>query len=419
MATILEEQTRLKELTDRREQIVRQAGMDTDLGAVPFEVFGLKSDATEDDKYSRLGEIQMEIGDLARRIDQRLAIRAGLETPVVEERMVETPEGMLRLLPSERRATLNVMKKSGGRRGEFPWQAAIDTGQFLRAMAVTEQTWLSTDGVAPILYAPLTALDYLNVIETDQGIYRWVKITQGANPAAPVARGAGRSSQASGDLETEPVETIITVISLPMEVVDDVPRFGMEIEQMMMWDVRHELMQQVFTGDGSSNNLTGLDSQLTGGNTAAGGANRIFHEELTNKVAELRTKGADVSAIFGDHVGYGKLFKELMTAGAAAGVIGGFQAGPGLAGNSGLNVAGAPYILTNGTNANTVLVYSRQASVLAMRRNAELRVSEDAEFPNYLLTLRAVVRAAHAVRRPEAAFKYTAVNTYTGRYSTP
>lgn len=423
MADMAAARKELKELEEKRATVVGLVGHDYDFEKVSADIL---PGETNRDKATEFGRMTAKIADLSAEISIREASMAQRERAAVEEEEGHPDAKKATLVMSEDQPGRMIPVLRGSAKGNYQlmrdhkqgttYRGAYDTDRITRALITTTTDALSSDQIVTPLRPMLTALDFLTTVPTTEGVYHYIRTGFGTRRAAPRARGATvDANPTAADRQSETIETIMSVATLPREAVNDIPRLSAEIDSLMLYDVRHTLMSQAFTGDASGNNLSGIEAGTTA--TEAGVAGQNAHRKLMERVATMITDGAEPVAIFGGADSWATVVDVLMKAGQAAGVIAGVGPGMGMAGNANLNIIGVPWVLTPGMTAGTVIVYGRRSHILVMREMAEVAVSDEADFENNNLMLRGLVRAAVANEIPAAAYKYTAFTTFAGDYS--
>ena len=432
MATLTEYRAQLKEVEARIDSIRGQAGDDKNLDAVAADLLPGDNDKERLDSLAKLMEQRQEAGDAVRRLEQLAQVEIGKTTLSVS---AGDPEG------KEYRV---VTKDFGGEAGEYPTvtlkdlldgmqdedcrlykaiQDANPAGRNMRlAIGGRAKTVITqpdadlrpTDAVIAPIMRYIGALDYFRTVPVNADVYPFHQVNFGAaNRAAGTARGAENDQNMTSARQVERIKTIRTTQDIARETLSDGPRFMDTVQTMLMFDARQALEQQLIAGDNAGENLNGLTRLLTGGDTGAAANGSNPHEIVTGRVNTImENTGMPPTAIFGRAASWALVFKALMSAGGAAAAIQGF-------GPRGVdkNVDGVPWVFTSSVGPNDVILYHPQAYVLALRDGVMIEFSTEAEFKNYSVTGLVALRAAGALERTGAAFKFTAFNQATGDYS--
>jgi HK97 family phage major capsid protein len=114
-------------------------------------------------------------------------------------------------------------------------------------------------GLVPPVLRPLRFLDLIPTGTTDSNMIQYVQVTAIPASAAPVAEEAIKPAQGLTTVDaTSPVRTIAGYIKVARQSMDDASGLASMINQLLPYDVRRQIEQQVIAGNGSGQNLTGL-----------------------------------------------------------------------------------------------------------------------------------------------------------------
>jgi HK97 family phage major capsid protein len=294
--------------------------------------------------------------------------------------------------------------------------AAFSTGPIELKATLTETTAGGTTGsglaqpdvrpgILPILFQRLTIQDLIPGGQTGAGLVRYLKETVATNAAAAVAEGAAKpASTLNFSAVDEPVKKVATTLKVTDELFADVPALRSYVDNRLMLFVQIQEEAQLASGSGSGANITGLlnrsgltAAQAKGADT---GPDAIYKDITKIRIASF----LDPDAI----VMHPTDWQNIRLAKDANGQYYGGGPFTGAYGNGGMPgdmLWGLRVIPTQAMTAGTALIgaFGTAAQVFT---NGGLRVeatnSNEDDFLNNLIAIRAEIRLALAVYRPSA-----------------
>lgn len=265
-------------------------------------------------------------------------------------------------------------------------------------------------GVVPFLLRPLTLRDVITVSGTDSDLVEFSQITSFTNNAAPTAEATtGALDSTSGlkpesaiatDIVKAPVVSIPHWIPITRRAMMDAPQMEGYVNDLLMQGVEIVLEDQMITGDGTGENLQGLDN--TPGITIQNPVLTSGAVDLLKTTRQARTKvrtlGRSRPTAYLLHPNDWEQF-DVLTAGTSGQF---YFGGP-------LNIGqprlwGVPVIESEAVLEGTFYVGDMKQAVLWDREQASIRVSDspDNYFLRNLLAILCELRAAFGVLRPSA-----------------
>jgi HK97 family phage major capsid protein len=260
-------------------------------------------------------------------------------------------------------------------------------------------------GILPILFQRLTIQDLIPGGQTGSALVRYLKETVATNAAAAVAEGAAKpASTLNFAAVDEPVKKVATTLKVTDELFADVPALRSYVDNRLMLFVQIQEEAQLASGSGSGANITGLlnrsgltAAQAKGADT---GVDAIYKDITKIRIASF----LDPDAI----VLHPTDWQNIRLSKDANGQYYGGGPFTGAYGNGGMPgdmLWGLRVVPTQAMTAGTALVgaFGTAAQVFT---NGGLRVeatnSNEDDFLNNLIAIRAEVRLALAVYRPSA-----------------
>lgn len=255
----------------------------------------------------------------------------------------------------------------------------------------------------PIAVRPVQVTDLIPQTNTTQSAILYVEVTTQTNNAVEIGEGVAYPEAAIALTDrTSPVRKIGTILPVTDEQLDDVPQVRALIDETLPFMVAQRLDQQIFNGNGTGSNLTGLLS-VSGIQTQARGADPIPTAFL-KAIVKVRTgTGRAVPSGVLIHPTDWQSVKTLTT---ADGIY--IWGNPALAGPD--TMWGLPMAMVDAGSAGTAVVADfRNYTRLFFREGiggVEVGYVND-DFKLGQKSLRADVRAAFVVFRPAAVCTVT------------
>ena len=260
-------------------------------------------------------------------------------------------------------------------------------------------------GIVPGAFRALSVLDFVPIGQTNSNQIEYTRELSWTNSAAEAAEAASKAQSAlTFELVTDPVRTIAHWLKVTRQVMDDAPALMSYVDRRLRHGVRQRLQSQILTGDGTAPNISGIDQ--TGRHTAFSPTTGETSLDSLNR-AKYAVIAADYSPNFimlnpADWGGIERLKTSdnayLASNGAALSYI-----------NNGLTplIWGLPVVPNNDVPSGKFFLGDSMAMQLFMRQQAvvEMSESDDTNFQQNLVTVRAEARAALAVFTP-AAIQY-------------
>lgn len=261
-------------------------------------------------------------------------------------------------------------------------------------------------GILSLLFQPLTVADLMPSGVTTSALVRYLKETVATNAAAAVAEGAAKpESTLNFSAVDEPVRKIATWLKVTDEMFEDVAQLRSYIDARLALFVRIQEEAQLLTGSGIAPNVTGLlnragltAAQALGTDTAA---DAIYKEITKVRVASfLEPTGIVLNPTNWQTVRLAKDANNQYYGG------GPFTAAYGNAGGPAPDMLwGKTVVATTAMTAGTGLVGAFATAAQVFRRGGltvEATNSNEDDFKNNLIMIRAEERLALAVYRPSA-----------------
>lgn len=265
-------------------------------------------------------------------------------------------------------------------------------------------------GVIPFFQRPLSLRDVVTIGRTSSDLVEFTQITSFTNNAAPTAEATtGALDSTSGlkpesalltDIVKEPVRTIPHWIPITRRALMDAPQMEGYINDLLMDGVEIKLEDQMITGDGTGENLLGLDN--TPGITLQSPITTSGSIDLLKTARQARTKvrtvGRARATAYVFHPDDWEQF-DVLTAGTSGAF---YFGGPMQMGNP--RLWGLPVIESEAIRKGTFYTGDLKQAVLWDRERANVRVSDspDNYFLRNLVAILCELRAAFGVLRPAA-----------------
>jgi HK97 family phage major capsid protein len=278
--------------------------------------------------------------------------------------------------------------------------------------------WVANDrlsGYVDILQRELTILDLIPRLQTDSDTIEYVKEDTFTNAAAAVAE-ASATTGTSGlkpesalaySVATSPIRTIAHWVPVTNRMLSDAPAIRGIINSRLLYGLDQELEDQVLSGDGTGENLTGILN--TGGINIQGMGSDNAADALFKGRTQVRVNGRGRPNAIVLHPNDWQAIR-LMRENAASATLGNYLMGPpSIMGP--VTVWGIPVVESDGITENTGLVgdFVMGASLFD-REQGSIRVGTiDDQFVRNMQTILAELRAAFVVFRPASFTKVTGI----------
>ena len=265
-------------------------------------------------------------------------------------------------------------------------------------------------GVIPFFQRPLSLRDVVTVSRTGSDLVEFTQITSFTNNAAPVAEATtGALDSTSGlkpesglttDVVKEPVRTIAHWIPITRRAMMDAPQMEGYINDLLTDGAEIKLEDQMISGDGTGENLLGLDN--TPGITLQAPVLTSGAVDLLKTARQARTKvrtiGRARATAYVFHPDDWEAFDVLTNNSQGTFYFG----GPMQMGNP--RLWGLPVIESEAMRPGTFYTGDLKQAVLWDRERASVRISDspDNYFLRNLLAILCELRAAFGVLRPGA-----------------
>lgn len=260
-----------------------------------------------------------------------------------------------------------------------------------------------------------TLLDVVSRTTTDSDTIEYVRINTFTNNAAPVAEATvttgttGLKPESALALEklTAPIKIVAHWMPVTNKMLSDAPAIRGLIDQHLLIGLELELEDQIISGDGTGENLTGILSagiQAYGAGSSANVADAILHAR-----AMVRVVGKTIPNAVVMHP-YDWEAVRIMRENSSTGTLGGYLIGPPTVAGP-MTLWGMPVIEAEGITENTALVGDfRTGGMLFEREDAQIRVGViNDQFVRNMQTILAELRAGWATFRPNAFVQVTGV----------
>lgn len=258
-------------------------------------------------------------------------------------------------------------------------------------------------GLVEGAFRQLTVMPTVAMGSTDSNIVYYSRELLYTNNAAGQVEGAAKAeSVLTFEEESTPIRTIAHFLKASKQALDDSPFLASYIDNRMGHGVRQKVEEQIITGDGTGQNLSGW---LASGNSTATnpvGTTDIFG--LTNKMkTEVITADYTPDYFYFNPADWSTVETTRRGAGDAAFIA---SSGAITYVNNGLTplLWGLPVVLSNSVPAGTVICKSRDADMYVDRQAVAVEMFEQDEnnVQSNLVTIRAETRGAALNFRPSA-----------------
>lgn len=174
----------------------------------------------------------------------------------------KTPENLGTLL-AEKSAELSAMKEKSGASVQIQLKAVGTMALSTNTTGQIPQAEREA-GITRIVTRNPFILELVNVGQIMSNVWEWVEQKNREGGAAMTAEGAAKS-QADFDLvvASANVKKVTAYIKVTKEMLDDVALMRSEIDQELTELINLKIDDQLLTGSGSGNNLTGITTNAT------------------------------------------------------------------------------------------------------------------------------------------------------------
>lgn len=233
---------------------------------------------------------------------------------------------------------------------------------------------------------------------TDSNAIQYVKETGFTNNAAIVAEGGQKpKSDLTFELETVAVQTIAHLLDASRQILADAPMLRSYVDGRLTWGLNDVLDQQLLYGDGTASNLHGIVPQASEFDPEFETAENTLIDQLRLAMLQVRLAKYRSTGHVLNAVDWARIELTKTTDGAYIFANPQRLAGPVL--------WGLPVIDSDGMEPGEFLTGAfRMAAQYFEREDIDILVSESNKdnFEKNMVTLRAELRGALAVFRPEA-----------------
>lgn len=239
------------------EEIIKQLGEKIDL---------MK---TESATKAEILETMSKIKDLETKGEEVTALKTSIEEVILRVLDLETkgvPENVtqtLETLLAEKSEDLKAMKDNSSGSVRIAFKAA---GTMALSTNVTGQIPQAEreNGITRIVRRNPFILELVNVGSIMSNVWEWVEQKNADGGAAMTAEGAAKS-QADFDLvlASATVKKVTAYIKVTKEMLDDVALMRSEIDQELTELINLKIDEQLLSGAGTGNNLTGIITNAT------------------------------------------------------------------------------------------------------------------------------------------------------------
>lgn len=313
-----------------------------------------------------------------------------------------TPEDQLQKSFAEKTAE-EITKSWDGRASK------AEVGSFYKAVTSAASSAGTTvapqrlDGIVMPGLQRLTVRDLLAQGSTSSNALEYVRENVFTNSAAPVAEGALKpESDITFTKETANVKTIAHWIQASRQIVSDSSQLQSYINNRLMHGLALKEEAQLLNGNGTGDNLTGLNTVATAYSTALTATGDTFADVVAHAVYQVSTSEFEASAVILNPADWHKI--ALMKDQEGRYIFGGPQA------FASKVMWGLPVVTTMSQAANTFTVGAfNLASQVWDNMDATVEVSnQDRDnFVKNMLTILCEERLAVAHYRPQAIIKGT------------
>lgn len=346
-----------------------------------------------------------EINELNVQIEQQRLLTTATQSCEQEQMIAKTVPHQKGLIESlMERYPRDYMNKS------------VEIGDYNMLHILKKTLFQTSDGWDPVnvpipgisaypVYVP-TLLDRVRIVQTSMSAVPFYQENSWTNAAVPKAEGAAAAeAEFELTLKTVPVERIPVWIPATQEQLEDVPEARAYLESRLALSVRQALENQILNGDGSPPNLSGILA-TTGLNTQAVGTDTAM-DAIGLAIAKCEGSGATPGFAVADLIIMHPT--DWTNVQLTKDVNGNY-----LLGNPGQMIEprlwGLPVQKSNLLPIGTALVGSfANYHAVYMRRGVTVNATDSHEgnFVKDIVAIKAVLRAANVVLRPQAFCEVT------------
>lgn len=224
---------------------------------------------TESVSKAEILEVMSKVKDLETKGEEVTALKTSIEEVILRVLDLETkgvPENVtqtLETLLAEKSEDLKAMKDNSSGSVRIAFKAA---GTMALSTNVTGQIPQAEreNGITRIVRRNPFILELVNVGSIMSNVWEWVEQKNLDGGAAMTAEGAAKS-QADFDLvlASATVKKVTAYIKVTKEMLDDVQLMRSEIDQELTELINLKIDEQLLSGAGSGNNLTGIITNAT------------------------------------------------------------------------------------------------------------------------------------------------------------
>jgi hypothetical protein len=255
-------------------------------------------------------------------------------------------------------------------------------------------------GVIPQLRRRIRLLDLIGVSTMTSGNFFFIAIESGSLDTAAETAELQLKPGADDNLASQmiSIQTIAHWLKIARQQLDDVPGFGVTVNERLIYGVTRRIEQAILNGNGTGNNILGILNQ-TGLQTVAFTAGAVFTDLILQGITAILNVEAEPDAIVCNPSDAEQmLIAKTSGSGQRLDSVGAFVTPPD-------QLWGLPLITSTVIPAGQVLVgtFGREA-LLYVREGPSLRTS-DADQDDFLrnrLTMLAEARVGLAVFHPAA-----------------
>lgn len=367
-----------------------------------IKALGEKIDAMKTDSVSKaeLIEIMLKVKDLETQGGEVTALKEKVEEialNVLELKTAGVPaqaeESLKSILESKKEDLAKLKERSGGS-VQFTLKAA---GTMALSTNVTGQVPQADReaGITRIVRRRTYLLDLVNVGSIMSNLWEWVEQKNADGGAAMTAEGAAKS-QADFDLvvASASVKKVTAYIKVTKEMLDDVELMKAEIDQELSELINLKIDDQILSGAGTGNNLTGITTNATA--WAAGAFALAVPAPKRADVLRVAINQVRVAQFEPTHIVMHPTdvtFMELAKDSTGQYVLPPFTA------IDGTVVSGIPVVSNTGMTIDKFLVGDFNKSGVRFREGLTINVGyENDDFTKNLVTILAEARLVHRVK---------------------
>ena len=250
-------------------------------------------------------------------------------------------------------------------------------------------------GITRILRRSPFILQLVNVGSITSNLWEWVQQANPEGGAAMTAEGAAKS-QADFDLvlASAAVRKVTAYVKVSKEMLDDIPLMESEINQELTELIQLKIDEQVLSGDGTGQNLTGILGNAT---AFAAGTFALAVDEANNQ--DVLRVAINQIAIANCQANYIVMHPSDAAAMDLQKASDGHYIMPPYSTNSHTVVKGIPIVTNTGVTAGTYLVGDFTKAGVRFREGLTFDIGyENDDFTKNFVTILAEARLVHRVK---------------------